>query len=55
MQHFCGYSTYDPTPAFDSSLFVEIRERLGLAGISAMNEAIAKAKKSKSAFHKRHG
>jgi transposase, IS5 family len=46
MQYFCGYSSYDPTPSFDSSLFVEIRERLGLAGISAMNEAIAKAEKA---------
>jgi hypothetical protein len=46
MQYFCGYSSYDPTPAFDSSLFVEIRERLGLAGISAMNDAIAKAEKA---------
>ncbi len=40
MQYFCGYSSYYPTPAFDSSLFVEIRERLGLAGISAINGMI---------------
>jgi transposase, IS5 family len=46
MQYFCGYSSYDPTPAFDSSLFVEIRDRLGLSGISAMNEAIANAEKT---------
>lgn len=46
MQYFCGYSSYDPTPVFDSSLFVEIRDRLGLAGISAMNEAITKAEKA---------
>jgi transposase, IS5 family len=43
MQYFCGYSSYDPNPAFDSSLFVEIRDRLGIAGIGAMNDALTEA------------
>lgn len=46
MQYFCGYFSYDLTPAFDSSLFVEIRDRLGLSGISAMNQALTKAEKA---------
>ena len=45
MQYFCGYSSYDPSPAFDSSLFVEIRDRLGISGISAMNDLITLSEK----------
>lgn len=44
MQYFCGYSSYDPEPAFDSSLFVLIRDRLGIAGVSEMNDLITKFK-----------
>ena len=40
MQYFLGYSSFDPEPAFDPSLFVEIRKRLGAAEVNAINERI---------------
>ena len=43
MQYFLGYEGFRQSPPFDPSLFVEIRERLGMEGVSAMNEAIARA------------
>ena len=43
MQYFLGYEGFRQAPPFDPSLFVEIRERLGMEGVSAMNEAIARA------------
>lgn len=43
MQYFLGYSSFRKDVPFDPSLFVEIRERLGLEGANAMNEAIVKA------------
>ncbi|MDZ4751821.1 MAG: transposase [Flavobacteriales bacterium] len=38
MQYFIGYFSFSNEPPFDSSLFVEIRKRLGLDEISAINE-----------------
>ncbi len=40
MQYFLGYSSFDPEPPFDPSLFVEIRKRLGKAEVNAINEKI---------------
>ena len=44
MQYFLGYSSFDPEPPFDASLFVEIRKRLGMAEVNAMNEKIIELK-----------
>jgi hypothetical protein len=49
MQYFIGYSSFSVESPFDASLFVEIRNRLGIEQINAMNEEIintANAKKS---------
>jgi hypothetical protein len=40
MQYFLGYSSFNPDPPFDASLFVEFRTRIGLEQINAMNEKI---------------
>jgi hypothetical protein len=40
MQYFLGYSSFDPEPPFDASLFVEFRSRIGLEQINAINERI---------------
>lgn len=40
MQYFIGYSSFSSEPAFDSSLFVEIRKRLGVDQINTINEKI---------------
>jgi IS5 family transposase len=40
MQYFLGYSSFNPEPPFDASLFVEFRTRLGLEQINAINERI---------------
>ena len=40
MQYFLGYSSFNPDPPFDASLFVEFRSRLGLEQINAINERI---------------
>jgi hypothetical protein len=40
MQYFLGYSSFNPEPPFDASLFVEFRSRMGLAQINAINERI---------------
>jgi transposase, IS5 family len=40
MQYFLGYSSFNPEPPFDASLFVEIRNRLSLESLNAMNERI---------------
>lgn len=42
MQYFLGYPTFTDEPPFDASLFVEIRKRLGLDAINALNEQIVK-------------
>jgi len=40
MQYFIGYSSFSDEAPFDSSLFVEIRNRLGIDQVNAMNERI---------------
>lgn len=40
MQYFIGYSSFSDERPFDPSLFVEIRSRLGIDQINAMNERI---------------
>jgi IS5 family transposase len=40
MQYFLGYSSFNPDPPFDASLFVEFRTRIGLEQINAINEKI---------------
>jgi transposase, IS5 family len=40
MQYFLGYSSFNPEPPFDASLFVEFRTRMGLDQINAINERI---------------
>jgi hypothetical protein len=44
MQYFLGYSTFVNDKPFDASLFVDIRKRLGIDVINAMNERIVKIK-----------
>jgi transposase, IS5 family len=43
MQYFLGYSSFKKDAPFDATLFVEIRDRLGMEGVNAMNDAIMKA------------
>jgi transposase, IS5 family len=45
MQYFLGYSSFCDTPPFDPSLFVELRKRLGLEEINAINENILAVKR----------
>jgi len=40
MQYFIGYSGFSSTAPFDPSLFVELRARLGMEQINAINERI---------------
>lgn len=40
MQYFIGYSSFSDEAPFDASLFVEIRNRLGIDQVNAMNERI---------------
>jgi hypothetical protein len=40
MQYFLGYPTFTSDKPFDASLFVEIRKRLGMDCINAINERI---------------
>lgn len=40
MQYFIGYQSFSCESPFDSSLFVEIRKRLGIDQINAINEKI---------------
>ncbi|HQS52211.1 MAG TPA: IS5 family transposase [Daejeonella sp.] len=40
MQYFLGYSSYSNDAPFDSSLFVQIRKRLGVEELNAINERI---------------
>ncbi len=40
MQYFLGYSSFNPEPPFDASLFVGFRSRMGLEQINAINEKI---------------
>ena len=47
MQYFIGYSGFSNTAPFDPSLFVELRKRLGLEQINAINERIIRFIQSK--------
>ena len=40
LQYFVGFSSFDPEPSFDPSLFVTFRKRLGLEAFEEMNELI---------------
>jgi hypothetical protein len=40
MQYFIGYSSYCEEEPFDSSLFVDIRKRLGVDRVNKINEQI---------------
>ena len=40
MQYFLGYSSFSNASAFDASLFVELRNRLGMEQFNAINERI---------------
>ncbi len=40
MQYFLGYTSFNPDPPFDASLFVEFRNRMGMEQINALNEKI---------------
>jgi len=42
MQYFIGYSSFSNASPFDPSLFVELRTRLGMEQINAINERIIK-------------
>jgi hypothetical protein len=44
MQYFLGYSSFVNEKPFDASLFVDIRKRLGMEVIQAMNEKIIRLK-----------
>ena len=44
MQYLLGYSSFNSKPPFDPSLFVEIRKRLGIEAVNAMNEKIIELK-----------
>jgi len=44
MQYFLGYSSFNPDTPFDASLLVEIRKRLGLDAVNALNEKILSIK-----------
>ena len=46
LQYFLGYSSYIKRPPFDTSLFVDIRKRLGEELIHEMNERIHEFSKS---------
>ena len=44
MQYFLGYPSFVNDKPFDASLFVDIRKRVGMDAINAMNEKIVKLK-----------
>jgi hypothetical protein len=44
MQYFLGYSSFTSDKPFDASLFVEIRKRLGMEALNAINEKIVSLK-----------
>jgi hypothetical protein len=47
MQYFIGYSSFSDEEPFDASLFVDIRKRLGLAQLNALNEKIVELSRAK--------
>ncbi len=44
MQYFLGYSSFSSEPPFDASLFVDLRKRLGMENLNAINERIVSLK-----------
>ncbi len=48
MQYFLGYTSFNPDPPFDASLFVEFRNRMGMEQINALNEKIHRLYQHKS-------
>jgi hypothetical protein len=44
MQYFLGFPSFSIEPAFDPSLFVEFRKKLGADQINAINEKIISLK-----------
>ncbi len=44
MQYFLGYSGFSSEPPFDASLFVDLRKRLGMENLNAINERIVSLK-----------
>jgi transposase, IS5 family len=40
MQYFIGYSSFSDASPFDASLFVELRNRLGMDQVNLINEKI---------------
>lgn len=48
MQYFLGYSSYSNEAPFDSSLFVQIRKRLGVEELNAINQQIYELSLKKS-------
>ncbi|HEX3010223.1 MAG TPA: transposase [Bacteroidales bacterium] len=44
MQYFLGYTSFSNEPPFDASLFVELRKRLGMDNVNAINEKIVALK-----------
>ena len=47
MQYFIGYNSFSDEEPFDASLFVELRKRLGLEQINAINEKILQLSQQK--------
>jgi transposase, IS5 family len=47
MQYFIGYSSFSDEVPFDPSLFVEIRNRLGVEQVNAINEIILALQREK--------
>src|ERR1017187_698861 len=54
MQYFIGYSSFSSEGPFDSSLFTEIRKRMGIEQINAMNEKIVVLYLAKKQQHERN-
>jgi transposase, IS5 family len=52
MQYFIGYSSFSNEAPFDSSLFVEIRKRLGVDQLGAINSKIVELSTAMSAKEK---
>ena len=46
MQYFLGYSSFTTELPFDASLLVELRKRLGVENINAINERVVTLKTS---------
>ena len=40
LQYFVGFSSFNPDPAFDASLFVSLRKRMGVTEFDEMNDLI---------------